>query len=928
MLGITQISKEVNKKSKIDSEDATKKVLNAFLEVAKQKLNQGESISFKGYFTVKRSAAQPKGSKHCNKHEKSLTDFKQANKGKGVLFYAKSDKFKSLVLDTRKCKDCQKKKQDLLKSAKPTNRISFKPSYFIKINNITMKKELNQKQYGFPDEAEIEKVTKRFADPNYRRVNQENNLSEPELAKKLGIDQAKPNLTMTTKKPPQEPINTTIYKCNIIIFGIKKTVLKISPHYQKRNEEFYQSKKKRIKENLNQYLLDDNIIKDFVQQLNNEKPEAEDGDKIKKNLDKKLVADKNIKQTKNQQKNTLKVKANNSNAKVLSVEATITKKKFIGQVNYLPQMRQAVKVFYRAINQVKSYFLADAYYKNQEQAINSLDEGNIVNIRLKNGGVGKSTLARAVATETTKQKVKTLLADCDPQQATSYDEYDLIIIDAPARTSQGTLEIAKRADLLIQPVGASNDDLMPAVKEFNALKEAGINKKKLLFALIRLSTPKEAEAIKEYLKDTDYSFTTNYLSEKTSYKQIQNEGKSIGEVNYKSLQKQVKQLVNEILNFLKGLGKAPQEASVNLQAPELAPNDKRISGRTKQLGLSVKPEFVKRLKILAAEEDCFIVEVLEKALELRIQQKIKTIPNKQGEYKRKGHYGLFLLGYQAGLRVSEAVNFDLNAKTQQGLYRIDKPKGKKERYVYVPPEKVKGELNLPPNVELTPHTLRRAFATYHAEREAKNLVKVDLEELPELLADNLPPFSPPNYLGKIHQLESQLTQISNENNSLKSELAREKEQNNDLQHDLNYLNKQNANLCQAKEQIKQELSAAKETISQLTQDLAQEREKRTIAENSLLIERETNANLSQKIQAYEQNYFHLQNAYQIALKDKQTAELLAEKEKQRADNYETQLKAIAKSLYQLSKVNYYQQLEKERSEQQAQIIQPTFKPPP
>jgi chromosome partitioning protein len=37
------------------------------------------------------------------------------------------------------------------------------------------------------------------------------------------------------------------------------------------------------------------------------------------------------------------------------------------------------------------------------------------------GGVGKSTLARTVATETTKQKIKTLLADCDPQQATSYE---------------------------------------------------------------------------------------------------------------------------------------------------------------------------------------------------------------------------------------------------------------------------------------------------------------------------------------------------------------------------------------------------------------------------------------------------------------------------------------------------------------------------
>ena len=112
------------------------------------------------------------------------------------------------------------------------------------------------------------------------------------------------------------------------------------------------------------------------------------------------------------------------------------------------------------------------------------------------------------------------------------------------------MEIAKNADLVIQPVGASNDDLMPAVKEFNALKKAGIPKKKLLFVPTRLSTPKEAEAIKEYLKDTDYAFTTNYLLEKTSYKQIQNEGESIGEVSYKTLCKQVKKLVNEILNYL------------------------------------------------------------------------------------------------------------------------------------------------------------------------------------------------------------------------------------------------------------------------------------------------------------------------------------------------------------------------------------------
>jgi chromosome partitioning protein len=37
------------------------------------------------------------------------------------------------------------------------------------------------------------------------------------------------------------------------------------------------------------------------------------------------------------------------------------------------------------------------------------------------GGVGKSTLARAVAVEVKKQKIKALLADCDPQQASSYE---------------------------------------------------------------------------------------------------------------------------------------------------------------------------------------------------------------------------------------------------------------------------------------------------------------------------------------------------------------------------------------------------------------------------------------------------------------------------------------------------------------------------
>ena len=73
----------------------------------------------------------------------------------------------------------------------------------------------------------------------------------------------------------------------------------------------------------------------------------------------------------------------------------------------------------------------------------------------------------------------------------------------------------------------------------------------------------------------------------------------------------------------------------------------------------------------------------------QITRKVKKIPNRRKESKRGVHFGLFLLGYKSGLRINEAVSFDLNAKTHKGLYRINKPKGKKERLVYVSKEVIR-----------------------------------------------------------------------------------------------------------------------------------------------------------------------------------------------------------------------------------------------
>lgn len=190
------------------------------------------------------------------------------------------------------------------------------------------------------------------------------------------------------------------------------------------------------------------------------------------------------------------------------------------------------------------------------------------------GGVGKSTLAQALASEAQKQKIKILLADCDSQQGTSYEwskikgkipcqifsqvkdiwpltkNYDLIVIDAPARTSQGTLEIAKHANLIIQPTGASRADLIPTVKEFNALKQAGIPKNKLLFILNHIGSPAEEQIAQEYLQETGYSYLPIALPEKVSFRSIQNEGKAITQISYKTLRRKVKKLVESILDYV------------------------------------------------------------------------------------------------------------------------------------------------------------------------------------------------------------------------------------------------------------------------------------------------------------------------------------------------------------------------------------------
>ena len=84
----------------------------------------------------------------------------------------------------------------------------------------------------------------------------------------------------------------------------------------------------------------------------------------------------------------------------------------------------------------------------------------------------------------------------------------------------------------------------------------------------------------------------------------------------------------------KAFGEIPQEVSANLQAPELAPTDKRFTGRTKQLNFKVREDFYWQLKNRAVEEKCMLVEVLERAFAEYEEEKKEKL-DKVKKYMKK-----------------------------------------------------------------------------------------------------------------------------------------------------------------------------------------------------------------------------------------------------------------------------------------------------
>ena len=201
----------------------------------------------------------------------------------------------------------------------------------------------------------------------------------------------------------------------------------------------------------------------------------------------------------------------------------------------------------------------------------------IVSFVSQKGGVGKSTLARALLA-VAAHTMKTRLADLDPQQGSvvawerarqrnaagppcevvpyttageamaASADVDLLIIDTPARTSRATLEIARHSHLVVQPTGASADDLLPTILTFHELIKEGVPKERLAVAICRVLSDGEEATVRAYVEDAGYEVLAGGIFERIAYREAQNRGQAITETKFAKLNQEADALMEALLN--------------------------------------------------------------------------------------------------------------------------------------------------------------------------------------------------------------------------------------------------------------------------------------------------------------------------------------------------------------------------------------------
>lgn len=201
-----------------------------------------------------------------------------------------------------------------------------------------------------------------------------------------------------------------------------------------------------------------------------------------------------------------------------------------------------------------------------------------IGIVSQKGGVGKSTLARALAIEYARNEWSVKIADMDLKQRTTTEwncvrmenraspsvavepfakvrdalkqegHYDLIIFDGAGQANIQTLEIAKACDFILVPTGVTRDDLTPQVKLAHEFRKKGTAKNRIAFALSRVGASRgEQEAATEFINDAGY-YCAGIIQERTSIGQAHDNGFAANETKYDTINQVIDDLIQNIGN--------------------------------------------------------------------------------------------------------------------------------------------------------------------------------------------------------------------------------------------------------------------------------------------------------------------------------------------------------------------------------------------
>lgn len=191
------------------------------------------------------------------------------------------------------------------------------------------------------------------------------------------------------------------------------------------------------------------------------------------------------------------------------------------------------------------------------------------------GGVGKTSISASLAIAYAKEGKRVLLADFDASQQSACEWYEsrtnkfdnmtvkafrsvrdlaiaaegfeIVIADGAPHASAMTVELAEVADKVIIPTGTSMLDLRPSARLAFELIEKGIDKKRIGFALMKVTTAAEAIGAREALTAQKLK-ALGMIKVSTGFSQALDDGRALQEASHSSLREHANKLIEVLKN--------------------------------------------------------------------------------------------------------------------------------------------------------------------------------------------------------------------------------------------------------------------------------------------------------------------------------------------------------------------------------------------